>query len=272
LIERTEGSSAATLEPELQAAPGARATGVFRISIGYDGGAYAGWQIQPDAVTIQGELERAAERLNGIPSRVMGAGRTDAGVHARGQAARFETTRELTSERVPAALNAHLPEDIVVWRAVNVDSSFHPIRDAQWKHYRYAIRVASYDDPFDRNYVYRVSDPLNAGVMREAAGLLVGERDFAPFQKAGSPRESTVRNLRRLDVVCEGEYIHIHLVATGFLYGMARNLAGTLLRVGRESLQPGELARGLASLDHAVAGPCLPARGLCLMDVAYAEE
>ena len=267
MIERV----AARPQPQAEA-KGTDDARVFRITVAYHGGAYAGWQVQPDAVTVQGVLERAAERLNGRPSRVLGAGRTDAGVHARGQAARFETNRDLAADQVPGALNSYLPHDVVVREATRVDAQFHPIRDALWKHYCYTYRVARVDDPFDRDRVHRVSERLDVAAMREAAERLIGEHDFAPFQKKGSPRDTTVRTLRRLDLECDEEYIRLHLVGNGFLYGMARNLAGTILRVGRGALTPAAITDGWAAMDPSISGPCLPAHGLCLLQVVYAEE
>jgi tRNA pseudouridine38-40 synthase len=241
----------------------------FRLTVAYDGTAYAGWQVQRDVATVQGVLERAAERLNGEPTSVQGAGRTDAGVHARGQVARFATRRDLDAARVPRALNAFLPEDVVVRRAAEVSPDFHPIRDARRKRYRYTFRVAASDDPFDRRYVLRVPPPLDMEGMRRAAAHLIGRHDFRGFEKAGSPREETVRTLSQLDVVGEGDYIHVDLVANGFLYGMARNLAGTLLRVGQKRLDPEAVVAGLASRTREIAGPTLPSHGLCLMQVDY---
>jgi len=244
----------------------------FRITVAYDGTAYAGWQVQLDAATVQGVLERAAERLNGAPARILGSGRTDAGVHARGQAARFRTPRELEAAQVPHALNAFLPEDVVVHAAVEVDPDFHPIRDARSKHYRYTFRVSEYPDPFDRRYVLRLPDAPDVDAMKRAAGMLVGEHDFAGFEKSGSPRESTRRHLSRLDLVTRGTYIHVDLVADGFLYGMARNVSGTLLRIGQGGLRPDDLPEGLATRSRAIAGPCLPAHGLCLVGVEYPQR
>lgn len=244
---------------------------MFCITVAYDGTAYAGWQVQPGATTVQGVLERSAERINGEPTTVLGAGRTDAGVHARGQAARFGTSRDLDENKVPHALNAHLPEDVVVIDAREVDPGFHPIRDARAKRYRYTMKVARYADPFDRAYVLRLDSPPDVEAMRRAAAHLVGEHDFAPFEKSGSPRPSTVRTLRQLDVVTSGDYIHVEFVGSGFLYGMARNLAGTLLRVGQGGLDPDSIPSGLAAGSRAIAGPCLAAHGLCLMGVDYGE-
>jgi tRNA pseudouridine38-40 synthase len=244
---------------------------IFRITVAYDGTAYAGWQVQPSAATVQGVLETAAERLNGSPARVLGAGRTDAGVHARGQVARFDAARDLTADRVPRALNAFLPEDVVVTAAANAPADFHPTRDAVGKHYRYTFRVGRHADPFDRRYVLLLPHALDVEAMRQAAEVLRGEHDFAPFQKSGSPRESTVRRLARLDVATEADYILVDLVANGFLYGMARNLAGTLLRVGQGALAPVEVARGFASRSKEIAGPCLPPHGLCLVGVQYRD-
>ncbi|MHC4938802.1 MAG: tRNA pseudouridine(38-40) synthase TruA [Planctomycetota bacterium] len=241
----------------------------FCIRLSYDGTRYAGWQRQSNAPSIQGTLEAAAEAINGEPTPVLGAGRTDAGVHARDQAARFRTPRDLDERAVPRALNAHLPGDIVVHHARQVDEGFHPIGDAVGKHYRYTLRVSEFDSPFDRAFVHRVPGPLDLDRMREAAGSLRGKHDFVAFEKAGSPRPSTVRTLRQVDVAEEGAYIGLDFEGDGFLYGMARNLAGTLLRVGRAVLDPAAIPAALAQCDPAIAGPCLPARGLCLMRVDY---
>ena len=241
----------------------------FCIRIAYDGTAYAGWQRQSNVTTVQSVLEHAAEAVNGEPTSILGSGRTDAGVHAEAQAARFRTPRDITAERVPHALNAHLPDDVVVIGALDVADEFHPIRDAIGKRYRYTLRVAPFDSPFDRGVVERVTDSLDIERMRAAARHLVGRHDFAAFEKSGSPRPSTIRTLRRVDVTEVEEYIHLYFEGDGFLYGMARNLAGTLLRAGRRALDPGTIPSALASFDRSVAGPCLPARGLRLMQVFY---
>jgi tRNA pseudouridine38-40 synthase len=241
----------------------------FCIRIAYDGTNYAGWQRQSNVTTIQSLLEHAAQAINGEPTSILGSGRTDAGVHAEAQAACFRTPRAIDAERVPHALNAHLPDDVVVTGATEVDAGFHPIRDAAGKRYRYTLRRARFDSPFDRNFVERVADPLDISRMRAAARHLVGRHDFAPFEKSGSPRPSTVRTLRQVDVVEAEEYIHFDIEGDGFLYGMARNLAGTLLRSGRRTLEPDTIPSSLLALDRSVAGPCLPARGLRLMQVFY---
>jgi len=243
-----------------------------RIVVAYDGTAYAGWQKQPGQATIQGVLERAAEAINGCPSPIMGAGRTDAGVHARGQAARFVTQRDIAIRKIPHALNAHLPEDVVVTGADMEDEDFHPIRDAVSKHYRYTFRVAEFDDPFDRGCVLRLDSAPDQHQMQAAAAHLCGRHDFAPFQKTGSPRDTTVRTLSRLDVARNGDYIFVHLVGNGFLYGMARNLAGTILRAGQGRLDPATIPVHLGDGSRVIAGPSLPARGLCLMEVSYDDS
>jgi len=242
---------------------------LFRITVAYDGSAYAGWQVQRDRATVQGVLEAAAERLNGIRTPVPGASRTDAGVHARGQACRFEAHRDLDAAHVPHALNAFLPEDVVVVAAVEAPPGFHPVRDARGKAYRYSFRVASVEDPFTRRYALRLKRRPDVDAMRAAAALLVGTHDFRAFEKVGSPREHTVRTLSRLDVVEEGEYIHVDLLANGFLYGMARNLAGTLLRAGERGFDAATVSSWLADPRRGSAGPILAPHGLCLMQVFY---
>jgi len=247
-------------------------SGLFRIPVAYDGTAYAGWQVQPRQATVQGVLERAAERLNGVPLPVAGASRTDAGVHARGQSCRFEARRDLDADHVPGALNAFLPEDVVVVAAAEAPPGFHPVRDARAKRYRYSFRVSSVEDPFTRRYALRLERRPDLDAMRAAASLLVGTHDFRAFEKVGSPRESTVRTLSRLDVVESGEYIHVDLLANGFLYGMARNLAGTLLRVGERGFDASAVPSWLENPRRGAAGPILPPHGLCLMQVIYDDS
>jgi tRNA pseudouridine38-40 synthase len=182
---------------------------------------------------------------------------------------RFLTRRDRPAARVPAALNSFLPEDVVVTGAFDAPEGFHPVRDARGKHYRYTFRVAAFDDPFTRRYEMRLARRPDVAAMRAAAALLTGTRDFRAFEKAGSPRESTVRTLQRLDVSESGAYIHVDLVADGFLYGMARNIAGTLLRVGERGLDAKAVASWLDAPRRGSAGPFLPPHGLCLMEVFY---
>ncbi len=244
----------------------------FAITVAYDGTEFAGWQVQPDLRTVQGELERAASELNGEPARVLGAGRTDAGVHARGQVARVATGRAIEADRLPAALNARLPDDVVVRAAREVPSGFHSIRDAAWKLYRYTMYTADPPDPLERRYALFVTPRPELAPMRAAAACLTGTHDFGPFGKTGSPRSTTVRTVRSLDVQEAGDYIRIDIIGNGFLYGMARNLAGTLLRAGQGSLDPEAIPSALQAGNRGIAGPCLPAHGLCLMEVIYTEE
>ncbi|MEM8886016.1 MAG: tRNA pseudouridine(38-40) synthase TruA [Planctomycetota bacterium] len=241
----------------------------YCIRLAYDGTEYAGWQRQSNAPSIQAAVEAAAAKINGAPTDVLGAGRTDAGVHALRQAARFRTSRDISEERVPYALNTGLPDDIVVLDAMERPASFHPIGDATGKRYRYTLRRAPFDSPFDRRYVHRIDDRPDLDAMRAAAAVLEGTHDFRGFEKSGSPRPSTVRTLRRVAIRESDAYIWLEFEGDGFLYGMARNLAGSLLRVGRHKLAPDVLAAGLEAADPSVAGPCMPAAGLTLVDVAY---
>jgi tRNA pseudouridine38-40 synthase len=241
----------------------------FAIQLAYDGTAYAGWQRQSEVRSIQGVLEEAATAVNGQPTKILGAGRTDAGVHARAQAARFRTPRALAAHQVPHALNSHLPPDIRVHNAVEVEEAFHPIGDSVGKHYRYTIRVATVDSPFDVRYVHRVRARPDCDAMRRAARELCGTHDFKGFEKSGSPRPNTIRTLARVDLREWEEYIAIDFEGDGFLYGMARNLAGTLLRVGQGKLDAAAITAALASTAPEFGGPCLPARGLSLIHVAY---
>lgn len=232
----------------------------MKLTVAYDGTRYAGWQRQPNAPSIQEELERAVARVTGEGVRVVGAGRTDAGVHALGQVAHFRTASVLPAERFTGALNHYLPPDIAVRCAEDAPPGFHARRDARWRAYRYLIWNRPGRNPLLRNRVLFWEGVLDLGAMREAAAHLVGRHDFAPFCATGSTPRTTVCTLYRLDVRRTGSLVVIDAVADRFLRHMVRMIVGALLEVGSGKREPQEVQR---------AGPVVAPEGLYLVRVGY---
>jgi tRNA pseudouridine38-40 synthase len=250
----------------------------YRITLAYDGTEFHGWQRQTAAEggplrTVQHVLERAVWSTIHERVPVLGASRTDAGVHARGQVAAFTCQRRVPVSRLPMALTSALPKDVLVHRAEEVHELFDPISDAVCKGYTYRIahgKPPFWPDLFRRREVHRSWIPLNAFAMDAAAQALVGTHDFAAFAKAGHGRESTVRRVLRCAVIEEdANQLRVEIAGTGFLHNMVRIIAGTLVDVGRGRLAPDEVAAILASGDRSRAGQTLPANGLCLMWIEY---
>jgi len=244
----------------------------IKVTIAYDGTNYHGFQEQRGTrfQTVQGVLEERLSQLAQRPVQVSGAGRTDAGVHARGQVISFAADGwPVPAERTAYALNSLLPRDIVALDAEEVPVSFHARFSAIAKTYRYTVYHGKWHSPFHRLYSYHVPKQLDFNAMREAAGYLEGRHDFSAFRALGTPVKTTVRTLYQARVASEGDLVYIILRADGFLYHMARMISGTLLRVGLGKLAAGEVAGILASLDSMKGGPTLPARGLCLEKVEY---
>jgi tRNA pseudouridine38-40 synthase len=243
----------------------------FRITLAYDGTDFAGWQIQPGAArTVQGALERALERITGAPVRVVGAGRTDAGVHAEGQVASAELATALEPDRLRSALNAVLPQDAAAVAVSRVADDFDARRDARAKHYRYRIWNGPDRAPLLARQTHHVRRTLDLAAMTRAARDLTGTHDFASFQAAGSAVTTTERTLFACDVCgsAPGE-VWLDFAGSGFLRRMVRNLAGTLIEVGSGRRDPASLPGILAARDRAAAGPTAPARGLVLRRVDY---
>lgn len=248
---------------------------VVRLDLEYDGTAFLGWQRQAAGRTVQAVLEETLARIVGAPTAVVGAGRTDAGVHAEGAVASFRTGSALPAEVLGRALDACLPEDVGVLAARDAPG-FHALRDARWKWYRYTILRSRTRRVFARATSWRVGAPLDVEAMRRAGAALVGRRDFACFEGAGSPRKSTVRTLAGLRIVPAagdtGDLLHVDLVADGFLYGMARAIVGTLVEVGRGRRAPETVAVLLSRGDRREAGGAAPAQGLALRRVGYRSD
>jgi tRNA pseudouridine38-40 synthase len=245
-------------------------TGRYRISLAYDGTAYAGWQVQPGQATIQGELERVLEQLVGQPVRVHCSGRTDAGVHAHEQVAHFDLAEPADIRRLQHGMNALLEADIRILRAARCSPEFHARFSAVGKEYRYHFWTGAVMPPPLR--LYRTHEPgrLDIAAMREAASYLVGHHDFAAFS-ANPNREvdGTVRRLETLDVRSRGSEVTVIAAGEGFLYKMVRSLAGFLLRVGRGEVAPEHAREILASKVRTARVPTAPPQGLFLWKVFY---
>ncbi len=272
-----------------------------KLDLCYDGANYAGWQIQPQqpkVKTIQGELQRAIERVVCEKVEALGSGRTDAGVHALRQVAAFNTNSDLPPETLVKAINAFLPPDIRIWRAVDVSLKFHPIRDVLRKRYRYLVSDSRPSFPFFRNYAWNVFKPLDLDSMRAASERLVRTADFRAFQTLGSPRRTTVRTIydvvvRRAPIqetlvfpaitdagvrndtgpeISSPSMIVFEVEADGFLYNMVRAIVGTLKLFGEKRRgyeDPARMTEIIDSCDRSLAGPTAPAWGLYMIDVVY---
>ncbi len=244
--------------------------GCFRLTLEYDGTAYRGWQRQAEGPTVQAEIERALAVLTGAPVTVIGAGRTDAGVHALGQSAHFHSPTRLSPEALCRGLNGLLPADIAVRECLAAPDTFHARYDAKGKRYRYRILNRPVRSALERHRSWFIHRPLDLEGMRRAAAYLVGRRDFKSFEKSGSPRAHTVRTVTAAEWRLEEEgMLCFEIEADGFLRGMVRNVVGTLAAVGLGRLAPEEIPRILEARDRRRAAVCAPARGLFLLRVMY---
>ncbi len=245
----------------------------LKLTVAYDGTNFVGWQVQPNGPSIQGELQKAWLAITGEAAIITGSGRTDSGVHAVGQVASLMTTHAIPVQAIPGALNANLPEAIVVRQAEEAEYDFHAIRDAVAKTYRYTIQMGRRRSPFLLQRSWYVPKPLDTELMSRAGQGFVGKHDFASLQSTGAPRRSTVRTI--LELRCEATQqdgfplFQVYVTGDGFLYNMVRNLAGTLVLVGRGKFLPEDIPRILAAKDRTIAGPTAPAAGLTLMHVEY---
>lgn len=240
----------------------------YRLVVEYDGTALHGWQIQPGARTVQGELEDAVARVFGAPCRVTAAGRTDAGVHAAGQVVSFHAERALPPEVVCRALNAHTARDLSVCAVDVVDDAFDPRRHARSRRYVYRIWNRRVPSPFWRHYAWHIKPPLDLERMAHAAALLVGEHDFSSFRAAGCDAKHPVRRVLRSAVDADGALVRYEIEATAFLRHMVRNIIGTLVEVGL-ARRDADLRPLLAARDRGQAAATAPATGLCLVEVRY---
>lgn len=243
----------------------------WRATLEYVGTGFSGWQVQPGARTVQGELEAALERLTGAPARVTASGRTDAGVHARGQVVSFDLPARWDGRAVREALNGVLARDVACLDARMAPPGFDARRWTEGKRYRYVWLDRKTRSPWWQDRVWHHPHALDEHAMAEAAVCLVGRHDFASFRAAGCASTHAVRTVESLTIGREGELLTLDVVGHGFLRHMVRNLAGTLTEVGRGRRPIAWVADVLAARDRTVAGPTAPAGGLCLMEVWYGD-
>ena len=241
----------------------------IRLDICYDGTRYRGWQrLAGSGDTVQGKLEAALTRILEEPIEISGSGRTDAGVHAKGQVANFHCESKISCPDILSALRRYLPEDIGIYSCKEVSPRFHARLNAKEKTYRYRIWNSNEPCVFDRRFVTLFTDTLDMDAMRKAADLLVGEHDFSAFCANAKMKKSTVRFIRSLELERIGQELRITVTGNGFLQGMVRILVGTLLEVGT-GVRDADSVSALFGGKRAQAGFLAPAQGLCLMEVFY---
>mgnify|MGYP000123328100 CR=1 FL=1 len=241
----------------------------FKFIISYDGSRYFGWERQPDRDTIQGKLEAVLTRMCGTDVQVIGAGRTDAGVHARVYVANFRTSARIPCDRIPYALNTHLPEDIVVTNAMEVHEDFNAIGSCVKKEYTYLIYNSGIRDPFYVNRAWFYPKHLDETVMQRAADCFIGTHDFAAVRSVGTDVKSTVRTVYDYKVERDGDLISLRVSANGFLYNMARAMAGTCVYAAEGKFPPEAVAQILLNGDRTAAGPTVPPGGLYMTQLWY---
>lgn len=241
----------------------------IKLTVAYDGTNYRGWQIQKNGETVESTLNRALKELTGENIQVLGASRTDSGVHAMGNVAVFDTEVRMPGEKFVYALNQRLPEDIRIQHSCEVPPDFHPRYQETVKTYEYRILNREFPLPAYRLNTYFTYRPLDEERMRRAAEYLIGEHDFQSFCAAGAQVKTTVRTIYDLKVTREGELITIRITGNGFLYNMVRIIAGTLMKIGQGEWEPEYIREILNAKDRTAAGPTAPAKGLTLMEIRY---
>jgi tRNA pseudouridine38-40 synthase len=249
----------------------------FAITIAYDGTRYGGWQIQPNAKTIQEVLIEAIGKATGESVHVQGSGRTDSGVHAVGQVGSFRLESwNAPADRLIPAINRYLPGDIVVRECRQVATGFDPIRQAISKRYRYTIRNSRVPDVMRYRYHWWIPKPLNIESMQLASQHMIGTHDFRSFETLGSPRKSTIRRVQELLIqpieVLDGIELWIDIEADGFLYNMVRNMVGALWTIGSGRFEPDWIAAFMDRKARDTTSHTAPPQGLCLQHVVYPES
>lgn len=242
-----------------------------KLIVAYDGTNYCGWQVQPNGITVQEVLNKALSDLLGEEIKTMGASRTDAGVHALGNVAVFDTSARMPADKISFALNTRLPEDIRIQKSEEVPPEFHPRFTSTIKTYEYRILNRTFSDPTRRLNSFHWYGSLDEGAMEKAASYLVGEHDFKSFATATPDVENTVRRIYAMEVWKADEMIHLRITGNGFLYNMVRIIAGTLMEVGKGSYSPEHMKAILEARDREAAGPTARALGLTLVGIKYPE-
>jgi tRNA pseudouridine38-40 synthase len=244
----------------------------LRLDLAYDGTEFRGWARQPGQRTVEGVLQDALHRILREAPELSVAGRTDAGVHARGQVASFDAADDVDPARIQRAVNGILAPEVVVRRAFRTPDWFDARRSASAREYCYRISLAPVPDPFAARYTWHLPVRLSLGRIRAAARQLLGEHDFASFCRTPQRGVSTVRRLERLSVARRGDLLEITARANAFLHQMVRSLVGTMTAVGEGKLDPEEMPEILAARDRSAAGPVAPPHGLTLERVLYARR
>ena len=273
------GGAAAENSAEKNAAAGEEALRRQKrvlLSVAYDGTSYCGWQVQKNGETIEGVLNRELSRLFGEEITVIGASRTDSGVHALGNVAVFDTEARMPADKMAYALNSRLPDDIRIQRSFEVPSDFHPRKTACVKTYEYRILNREFELPSERLNSYFFRRRLDVERMKAACPYFTGEHDFKSFCSIHTQAETTVRTIYSLEVTeqkldSQGRLIRIRVTGNGFLYNMVRILAGTLIQIGLTAYAPEDVAAMLEARDRQAAGPTAPAKGLTLLGMRYPE-
>ncbi len=242
----------------------------YRLNLEYDGGGFVGWQRQANGLSVQEALEAALLALTGVETRVNGAGRTDAGVHAMGQVAHIDLPAPWSLKALRDGLNFHArPAPVAVLEAFDAPPEFDARFSATRRRYRYRILNRRSPPMLERGHVWYVAKPLDAAAMQAGANCLLGRHDFSSFRAVHCQAKSPIRTLDRLDVVQRGEEIHLEVEARSFLHNQVRITAGTLARVGDGAWPPERVGEALAARARAAAGPTAPPEGLYLMEVGY---
>lgn len=241
----------------------------LKITIQYNGKNYCGWQRQPNSLGIQGNIENAIYEITKEKVKLIGSGRTDAGVHAFGQVANFKIDSDFPIEKMAIAINSQLKRSIRIKHAQEVAEDFHSRYHCKSKTYIYIIENSEQGSAIYRNLTYHVPQPLDIKKMQQAADYLVGEHDFSSFKSSGTSSKSSVRTIYAAQVLKEQERVIIQLTGNGFLYNMVRIISGTLLEIGLGNMQPEQMKEILEAKDRQKAGKTLPAYGLYLMNAEY---
>lgn len=240
-----------------------------KLVVAYDGTNYHGWQVQDNGITIEEVLNRTISELVQEDIKVIGASRTDAGVHACGNVAVFDTESRIPGDKFSFALNQRLPEDIRIQESCEVDADFHPRYADTVKTYEYNILNRRFELPSKRLYAAFCYYPMDIERMNQAAAYLVGEHDFKSFCSAGAQVQTTVRTIYAVNVTKDADMVHIRITGNGFLYNMVRIIAGTLMQVGTGLMEPEQVKEILEARDRSKAGPTAVAKGLTLVEIRY---
>ena len=240
-----------------------------KLVVAYDGTNYHGWQVQDNGITIEEVLNRTISELVQEDIKVIGASRTDAGVHACGNVSVFDTESRIPGDKFSFALNQRLPDDIRIQESCEVDADFHPRYADTVKTYEYNILNRRFELPSKRLYAAFCYYPMDIERMNQAAAYLVGEHDFKSFCSAGAQVQTTVRTIYAVNVTKEDDMVHIRITGNGFLYNMVRIIAGTLMQVGTGLMEPEQVKEILEARDRSKAGPTAVAKGLTLVEIRY---